>query len=71
MTMPVLINTGRAGVTYDDAGHSLGGGERIPVTEVDYTGQDAIDRGILRVEDDPPPATPRDRDTEPGASQAE
>lgn len=56
MTVPTLINTGRSGVVYDKAGHSLGGGERIDVDEIDDTARDALDRGLLRVADPKPPA---------------
>ena len=46
-TQHVLINTGRSGVVYDTEGHSIGGGERVTVTEVDAIGQAAVDRGRL------------------------
>lgn len=69
--MPTLINTGRSGVTYDDAGHSLGGGERIDVDRVDDVAQAAIDRGQLRVAEDTGKPAPRDRDAQSGASRAE
>lgn len=42
-----LINVRRSGVVYDFAGHSLGGGERVTVTEVDSVAEAAIDRGSL------------------------
>lgn len=47
----VLINTGRTGVVYDEAGHSIGGGERVSVGEVDAVGKAAIDAGQLRCDD--------------------
>lgn len=74
MTVPTLINTGRSGVVYDEAGHSLGGGERIDVDEVDDTTQAAIDNGHLRCEDNTsvPEGTDDEADAgRPGASQPE
>lgn len=71
--MPTLINTGRSGVVYDMAGHSLGGGERLAVPKIDHTAQDAIDRGLLRVEDDTadPKSPGKAADATSGASRAE
>lgn len=42
-----LINTGRVAVVYDEAGHSIGGGERLTVLGVDAVGQTAVDRRYL------------------------
>jgi hypothetical protein len=47
----VLINTGRSGVVYDEAGHSVGGGERVSVGEIDAVGKAAVDAGQLRCDD--------------------
>lgn len=54
-----LVNTGRAGVTYDADGHQVGGGERIIVSSVDHVGQAAIDRGSLRLKAIPRHAEPQ------------
>lgn len=43
----LLLNSGRSGVVYDKAGHSLGGGERLPVDTLDDIGQAAVDRHYL------------------------
>lgn len=51
-----LINMRRAGTVYDLAGHSLGGGERIRVTELDTVGQAAVSRGYLLLKPIPAPA---------------
>lgn len=42
-----LHNPGRAGVTYDRAGHTLGGGERVTVDKIDEIGKHAVARGRL------------------------
>ncbi|MGH3986594.1 MAG: hypothetical protein ACRDTZ_04665 [Pseudonocardiaceae bacterium] len=42
-----LHNPGRAGVTYDRAGHTLGGGERVTVEKIDEVGKHAVARGRL------------------------
>jgi hypothetical protein len=46
-TPSTLINPGKAGVVYTDAGDSLGGGERVEVAEVDDVGRTALDTGQL------------------------
>lgn len=43
----LLINSGRSGVVYDEAGHSLGGGERLPVDDLDKVGEAAVARRYL------------------------
>jgi len=43
----LLINPGVAGVVYNQAGASIGGGERLPVDELDDVGQRAVDTGQL------------------------
>ena len=45
----MLLNSTRAGVVYDDAGHSLGGGERMQIDSLDEVGQAAVDAGYLTV----------------------
>lgn len=67
--MITLINTGRSGVVYDESGHSVGGGDRVEIEEINPVAQTAIDIGQLRCEDntqDEPADAP-----EPGASQPE
>jgi hypothetical protein len=49
-TRKLLVNSGQTGVVYDTAGHTIGGGERIPLDgELDEVGRAAVDRGYLRV----------------------
>jgi hypothetical protein len=43
----VLINPTDAGVIYDEAGHSIGGGERVEVAEIDLIGRSAVKTGLL------------------------
>lgn len=45
----MLLNSTRAGVVYDGAGHSLGGGERLEIDALDEVGQAAVDAGYLTV----------------------
>jgi hypothetical protein len=46
----LLQNSGRSGVVYDEAGHSLGGGEHIELpAKLDVVGKAAVDAGYLRV----------------------
>lgn len=42
-----VVNPNTAGVVYDEAGHSLGGGEAIELDELDPVGQAAVDGGQL------------------------
>lgn len=49
-TRKLLLNSGRSGVVYDDAGHTLGGGERLELDgPLDKTGKAAVDAGYLTV----------------------
>jgi ribosomal protein L2 len=43
----ILINPTTAGVIYDEVGHSIGGGERVEVEEIDLVGKSAIKTGLL------------------------
>ncbi|HZE02610.1 MAG TPA: hypothetical protein VE155_12680 [Pseudonocardiaceae bacterium] len=45
----ILINPHRSGVVYDLEGHSIGGGERVEIAQLDEVGQAALDRGHLIV----------------------
>jgi len=45
----LLLNSGRTGVVYDLAGHSLGGGERLPIEGLDEVGKAAVRKGFLTV----------------------
>lgn len=60
----LLINSGQSGVVYDHEGHTLGGGERLPLTEaLDAVGEAAVDRGHLVLL--PAPETPSDGASSP------
>lgn len=54
--MVTIINVGTGPVVYDEAGHSLGGGERTDVAKLDVIGRRAVELGRLRQEEDPSPA---------------
>lgn len=70
MTVVTLINTGRTGVVYDEAGHTVGGGDRVEISEINPVAQAAIDIGQLRCEvDEEPPG--KAAGGKPGASRAE
>ena len=42
-----LFNPEDTPAVYDEAGHTVGGAERVEVSEVDAVGQRAIDAGVL------------------------
>lgn len=46
-----LLNPGTTSVTYDLAGHSLGGGERVQVEEVDRVGRGYVRASYLLCQD--------------------
>jgi hypothetical protein len=49
-TRKLLLNSGRAGVVYDEAGHTLGGGERVELDgPLDKVGKAAVKGGYLQV----------------------
>lgn len=52
-TRKLLVNSTTAGIVYDKAGHTVGGGERVPVTSLDEVGQAQVDGGYLRLLDVP------------------
>lgn len=51
--MTTLINPGTGPVAYDEAGHVLGGGERLENAPLDLVTKRAIELGHLRQLDEP------------------
>jgi hypothetical protein len=47
----ILVNPNTAGAVYDEAGHSLGGGEQVELDGLDAVGQAAVDSGQLFTRD--------------------